>query len=647
MKKPSKRLEQLSCVFAGITAIYLTIVLVIGRFWAHSPLIQSLTLPLLLAFIYCVIAWWHYRLGRLHRAELAITERIREEHDPSNLFDDEDLSLTAASDALSMFHRTFLPYFTAALSILLLGILFSYYRALPEMLGAIGDRDSLGIAGLSMFLFIFSLLTASYINGVSREVAENRWLRPAAAWLYVASAGLLVGTAVLLAEHSQLAAAEPFASKLAVAVFAILLLELSINVIIEFYRPRMDAVADRPIYESRLVSLLIEPGGIAKNVAYTLDYQFGFKLSESWFYRFLERAFIPYLLLLIALLYLLDCVVLIDATELGFKERFGRPVSEQPITPGIYFKFPAPIERISTYSVSPVRSVTVGLEGHHADEPRERGDREGGGEIVLWNNSHHDGETNFLVASRPSIPEAAANDGGDRNEPLPEQNLAVNILTASIPIYYRLDAQNLFHYAYGYNDTELVLQNIATRETVRYLASVDFVDMIGYGRLDVKSELETRIRAAVEQQDPPLGVEILFVGLMDVHPSIEVADTYQQFTAAAEQHTQAILDARSAVDQEVIIARGMATSIVLDSEAYRYSQRRIAEGEAARFVEQMKAYAASPAMYKLRNYLNLLEDASQDIRKYIVATSSKQVVEFDLKERLRPDLLEDFVIEAE
>ena len=71
------------------------------------------------------------------------------------------------------------------------------------------------------------------------------------------------------------------------------------------------------MYESRLVGLLGQPEGLITTAAQALDYQFGFKVSETWFYRFFERALGWLLLLQVAALLLSTCVVFIDAGRAG------------------------------------------------------------------------------------------------------------------------------------------------------------------------------------------------------------------------------------------------------------------------------------------------------------------------------------------
>src|SRR6202162_1206257 len=113
------------------------------------------------------------------------------------------------------------------------------------------------------------------------------------------------------------------------------------------YRPRVKGKIERPLYESRLVGLLGQPEGLITTAAQALDYQFGFKVSETWFYRFFRRALGVLVLLQLGALLLSTCVVFIEAGEQGLLERFGRPVTDRTLLePGAHLKCPWPIDKV-------------------------------------------------------------------------------------------------------------------------------------------------------------------------------------------------------------------------------------------------------------------------------------------------------------
>jgi len=60
--------------------------------------------------------------------------------------------------------------------------------------------------------------------------------------------------------------------------------EMLLTLLLEIYRPRIKGKIARPLYESRVVGLLAQPENLFTTAAQTLDYQFGFNVSQTWFF---------------------------------------------------------------------------------------------------------------------------------------------------------------------------------------------------------------------------------------------------------------------------------------------------------------------------------------------------------------------------
>ena len=64
-----------------------------------------------------------------------------------------------------------------------------------------------------------------------------------------------------------------------------------LTLLLEVYRPRVKGRETRLLYHSRVMSLISQPESLFTTAAHALDYQFGFKVSDTWFFQFLQRAF--------------------------------------------------------------------------------------------------------------------------------------------------------------------------------------------------------------------------------------------------------------------------------------------------------------------------------------------------------------------
>ena len=126
-------------------------------------------------------------------------------------------------------------------------------------------------------------------------------------------------------------------------LLAVVALETLAQLVLEIYRPRTKRGSPRPLFESRLVGLLGQPEGLITTASQALDYQFGFKVSETWFYRFFEKALAWLILLQLGVLLLSTCFIFVESGEQVLLERFGRPIASRGVLgPGAHLKLPWP-----------------------------------------------------------------------------------------------------------------------------------------------------------------------------------------------------------------------------------------------------------------------------------------------------------------
>ena len=246
-----------------------------------------------------------------------------------------------------------------------------------------------------------------------------------------------------------------------------------------------------------------------------MDYQFGFKVSETWFYKFLERALVWLVLLQIFILMLSTGFVIINPNELAIVERFGKPRAVDPVLePGLHFKLPWPIEQIYRHPAKEIQNFSV---GNYYD------DNASSNRILLWQATQGETETNFLVASK------------EQTSVEEDQTVPVNLLTAAVPIQYVVN--DFLAWSYKHAEPAKLLKSISNREVVRYLVSVDIIDFMSTGRLEAANKLKENIQYQANSLE--LGVEVLFVGLQDIHPPIgdkttPVAASFEEVIGAGE-----------------------------------------------------------------------------------------------------------------
>jgi regulator of protease activity HflC (stomatin/prohibitin superfamily) len=423
-------------------------------------------------------------------------------------------------------------------------------------------------------------------------------------------------------------------AKIAMALLIILGAELMASVVIEFYRPRVPGEQERPIIESRLLALFTEPGGVARNFATTLDYQFGFSVSEARFYRFLERILVPAVVLLALLLWLQTCLVVIATEENGLREHFGH-VDPEPLQPGLYIKFPSPFEKIYRYPVHEIQEIALGY-ADDATEPEDDGhgheaennDDDSEHRIIVWSQSHRQEETKYIVASR-----AASTPQQETGADAP---VAAYSLAATVPIYFRV--KDLYDFKYRHQDGKETLTRLAAREVFHYLSTVDFFAILTSGREEGTAYLAQRIQTEADKLQ--LGIQIVSVGLQGLHPPVEVGASFDDVVAATEERETRILQAETYHTETVVGSRGEEAVLLNEAEAYRLDKVQNSAATAARFANQLLGYRQSPQLFVLNSLLDVLENEGAETRKYIVAAESgRRVFTLDLIEKGTSGLL--------
>jgi regulator of protease activity HflC (stomatin/prohibitin superfamily) len=499
-------------------------------------------------------------------------------------------------------------------------------------LGGFGRLSGLALmGGLALVLFLVGKMS----SGVAR-IARQRLVRPGASYLLLGAylvALAAVGVGATVANYPKV---DLYAARVLVLLLALVGVENLISLVFEVYRPRIKGQQRRLLYESRLVGLVGQPEGIFTTAAHALDYQFGFKVSETWFYQFLQKYLGYFLLAQLAVLALSTCLVFIDPGEQAILEHFGKP-SAALLNPGAHLKWPYPIDQVYRYRTEEIQSVTVGVKGEEDEE--EAGHAEAGHtKVEQWSVGHFSQEDNFLTASREqeAVEKLA---GGDKDQAVP-----VNLLAVHVPVQFQIT--NLLAWATNYPDREALLlpwttnyadgkamlERCATREVSRYLVSVDLNEAMTTGREKAGEELRQRIQDRANELN--LGVKIVFVGLQNIHPPVKIAPAYEAVVAALQEKETKILGAEADAAGMLPAARAEATNLLRGAEIKAIERKADAQAQAALFTNQMAAYAASPRVYAARGYLQALVRGSAQSRKYVLAaTNTQEVLQLNLEER--------------
>jgi len=683
MTVSSKRPIHVALVSLILSIIFFGISFFLGR-WSGFFAVSAVSwLILSVAFVWFVLCLQFYQRSLAEQEKLDAGQLIRDENS-SAIFQarsERATLLSVAQRRLEIFEKWFIPIFSALIAAYQIGI--GLYLLNTVVAAAENELKQPLLCGICMMAIAFvSFLISRYATGMSGQ-PEWKPLR--------AGGSSLLGVAVLcftLAVILALVYLFNFLAPINIiawiipALLVVLGAETALNLIMDIYRPRLKGRYSRSAFDSRLLGVINEPGGILRSLADAIDYQFGFKASQTWFYKLLEQAIVPLVLFGIITLYLLSGVVVVGPDEQAIIEHFGNPLNDSGqvrlVDSGLALKWPWPIDIAYKYPTKMISEISIGFVPKVDPKTGEVEHRP-----LLWGEGHYEKEYQLLVASPQSGTNTMAG------------TVPVSLVIAAVPVQYRI--KDLYSFIYNHNEPEKLLESICYRELTRFAASAKIetsdetgIDqsLLGMGRAEAGETLTERIQKAADEEG--LGVEIVFLGLQGVHPPTEVAAAYQKVIGAIQQKQSLILQAQAErnmmlstlvgsvekadelyrlalnyrraedvntpeeidklgkqLDTAFEEAKGVIFKTLRESQRYAFEKETLAKGTGERFAGQLKAYRAAPEIYVHEQRLAMLEEALDGVRKYVVVADQNdtQVTIIDLQENLAPSIYETGVIE--
>ena len=221
----------------------------------------------------------------------------------------------------------------------------------------------------------------------------------------------------------------------------------------------------------------------------------------------------------------------------------------------------------------------------------------------------------------------------------------VSLLTVSVPVQFQIT--NLVDWAYNNEDAPGLLEDLGTREVVRYLVGADMGEIMSQGRGEAAEAMRHRIQAAADEQQ--LGAQIVSVGLGDLHPPVKVAPEYEKVVAAIQTKQAKILAARADDIRTNALAGAQAVTLTNRASAERLAREVGALAQAALFTNQIPAFEAAPSVYAERAYLQTFAAVHRQRAQIRSAhhQHSRCPAVFDLQESVAQSLLNLSVASAQ
>lgn len=565
--------------------------------------------PLVLAMQAGVAAF----IGLLTMVHSALRRMAAEEaREHENLADRQDSIFGQDGDDLQVKGRNLRQFerFIAPVAAVIIGLgegLLGLWAL--RLIAAAGTptQDRLLLAGVLILVGALCLyLLGSYLAGqsfrgdapvlraVSGEAVGTAWLSAVAA----------IGVLLLFTDWQQV---DQVAARLLALVLILRGIEKVFNAILQIYRPRT-AKGESLVYESRLNGLVAQPRSILRSISDSLNYQFGVELNEA---RLRQAAWftVPLVGLLGIVLLLFSCWVIVNPGERVIVERWGQPLSDGTLGPGLHGKLPWPMDRVYRYNVTELHQLTLG-----APLPENELNTD------LWLDSTAQPGDLLVVSDRPQ--------GADQ--------ASFGLLAGTVVVQWRI--ADVHTYAYRSLEPQDLLRRLARREMTRLFAAQEIFGALREDRQALNNALRAGIDRAVSEME--LGIDIVYVGVIGLQPPRPIVPAFQEVIGANEQAAQMVLTARSTAAVELTAADRQAKDQLSQARGYRANRLAMAKADRDSLMNLLQFYTRSPASFRQRMYLNTIPAALKDRRKIVLATEAdSEVFTLDLKDKSGLDLM--------
>jgi len=455
---------------------------------------------------------------------------------------------------------------------------------LPPAIALQGEPlATLQFATVVIFLAAFGLhFAATYGFALVRQSPAQRNLKSLLPLVRLVSyAHAATGVVLLLrlyTAHNFL----PGTALVFAGVVLALVLEAVIRAIANLYQPKRLRTDGEPFGRSVLLPALFGEAGPLRSLAATVEKSLGTQLGDTWLLQLTRRWLAPFALFGILGLLASTGVSRVPVEGKGVLIRCGA-FAEKALDAGLHFHAPWPFARVEIVLTERIQEVALGFERDLAGP-------------VLWTEKHFEGEQNLLVGQGEEL------------------------LTIDAPVHYRI--RDAVAYLRHTGDARLALGALGYRQLLRLTGQHTSFGLMTTDRGEIANALRTGLQSDCDRLK--LGIEIVFVGLKDVHPPVAVAPAYQDVVSAEEERLT-IYD--RAVTETVDSLAGARTESMLrrlQADTFATERRSRAEGEAIRFLEPLPIFRLHAEVYSTRVRLETLEAVLAPVRQLLLLPASQR-----------------------
>lgn len=363
--------------------------------------------------------------------------------------------------------------------------------------------------------------------------------------------------------------------------------ELLTRALLSVFSPRNERLEPRLIATSFVAGLLRWPPRPLLALQNELHNRFGIDLRQIWAFTYMRRAFLPVLVVIVGLGWLLSGVHEIPMQGRGIYERFGKPV--EVLEPGLHAGLPWPFGTVLAVENGVVHELATSVsEGAGAEQTVDPA--EGPPPAIanrLWDATHINDKSQVIASG-----------SGDKQ--------SFQIVNMDVRFVYRIGLTDEAALAATYNSADIpsLIRSTASRVLVHDFASRTLDELLGEQRNDLAADIGDAVQRDLKKLDS--GVEILATVVESIHPPAGAANAYHAVQAAQISAQALIARERGAAADQANVAQLHASMAHDQAAATSREVMATAQGADLRFSAEQQGYAKAGQAFLLEQYLSQL-----------------------------------------
>ncbi|WP_020589200.1 FtsH protease activity modulator HflK [Desulfobacter curvatus] len=302
----------------------------------------------------------------------------------------------------------------------------------------------------------------------------------------------------------------------------------------------------------------------------------GFKFSGIFFIG----------IIILALVIGVSTVFTIGRSEVGVIQRFGK--YNRLAQPGLNFKMPAGIEKVTKVNVRQVETEEFGFKTYN-----------GGG--------------SYRSSAESSRQEASLMLTGDLN-------------VAVVPWIVQYRRSDPRAYLFNVKDVRSLLRHMS-EATMRMVVGDRSINEVISSRAEIASAAKEMLQK--EMDNAKAGISIVNIEMKKTNVPEPVQASFNEVNQAIQEKEQTIYKAREEYNKAIPLARGEARRVIKDAEGYAVDRVNRAQGDAAKFKAIYDEYVRAKDVTRKRMYLEaMLEVLPKLENKYIIDSDQKNLLPF-------------------